>query len=179
MVQDFFEDGESQLYVGKLFLLLVAKQMGNILQAEIDAMLYKKDHILIWLNQLRAFHDLVENQLKIRNSEKEIPFYTYIINGTKLEKLEVTIKEKYKFEKWLEEIEKMFERNMRTESLDINERAKYINDKKILFELSRFQRELYHEANKKHLIMPDVKVNMKDLAKSDWIDRDVKKDLFN
>ena len=56
---------------------------------------------------------------------------------------------------------------------------KYLNDKQILLELSKCMRELYKDANRKHLIMPEGMKNMKELAKEEWIDRDVKKDFNN
>lgn len=177
--KDFFDEGESQLYVGKLYLILIAQQMTNILRAQLDALLYKNDHVLLWLNQLKAFYDIIENQLSVKDSNKEIEFFEYKMIKGNFVKSDITIKIKEKFEKWFSEIEKMFERNKSIESLDENLKFKYNNDKKILLELSRCQRELYIEANKKHLIMPDVKLNMKELAKSDWIDRDTKKNLFD
>ena len=174
----FLPEGESQIYVGKLYLLLIARQMANIMEVQIEALRNKGDSIILWLNQIRAFYDLIENQLKLRKSEDEIDFFRYDIINNKLIKTEIKIPQKEKFERWFNEIESMYERNSRIQSNETNFMLKYNNDKKILLELSKCTRELYFEANKKHLIMPDVKVDMKELAKSGWVDREKKKELY-
>ena len=175
---DFFSEGESQIYVGKLYLILIAKQMARILMSELDATVYKGDRILVWLTDLKLFYDLIDNQLKLRNSDKEIDFQQYKLVNNRLEKVDIKLKEKEKFEFWFSEIELMYERNQKIENVDHNRIVKYTNDKKILLELSKCTRELYHEANKRHLIMPDVKMDMKELAKNDWIDRGESKELY-
>ena len=60
---------------------------------------------------------------------------------------------------------------------NVNKRTIYNKEHFILLEIGECQRELYREIEKKHLIMPPEKENMKDLAKSDWIDRESKKEL--
>ena len=175
---DFFGEGESQIYVGKLYLILIAKQMAKILMSQMDSMLMKGDRILIWLTDLRIFYDLIDNQLKIRESKKEFETIEYRLINNKLEKVSINIPEKDKFVHWFNQIESMYERNMKIQETGENSLLKYNNDKKILLELSRCTRELYHEANKKHLIMPDVKLDMKELAKGEWVDRDFKKELY-
>jgi hypothetical protein len=52
-----------------------------------------------------------------------------------------------------------------------------MNNKKILSELSRCQRELLRDANKRHLIMPEGIKDMKKQISEEWLDRGVKKEF--
>jgi len=51
----------------------------------------------------------------------------------------------------------------------------YLNNKKILEELSRCHRELMRDANKRHLIMPEGVKDMKSNVRNEWVDRAAKK----
>ncbi len=177
---EFFEEDktESSFNMGQPYLIGVANQMNIIRVAERDAFRYKGDAILFWLTELRCFHDLVHSQLRIRNSTKEIELFEYKMENNKLVRIKRMVKEPDLFIEWFSEIEKMYEKI--TIIKDIGEMTNYLKYKKykaILLELSEVTRELYHYADKRKLIMPNVKMNMKDLAKSEWIDRDFKKEF--
>jgi len=177
--KDFYsKEGESTIYVGKLYLLEISAQIRNIRLSQREALLYQEEKVMSWLIELMCFYDLIENQLSLKNSDKKIKFFTYKLENQKMRKIEIEIEEKNKFLRWFDEIEQMY---MRTAKMNIGEEfdnIKYKKYKEILVELSRCYRELMAEANKKHLIMPDVKVDMKELAKSDWIDREVKEKIL-
>jgi hypothetical protein len=175
---DFFaeEKGDSQLNIGKPYLISIANQVNHIRIAERDAFINQGNFILGWLIELRCFYDLIENQLKVRSSKKETELFEYKLIDNKMQRTKKTVLEKEKFLFWFIEIEKMFERVSLMQDTEISNFAKYKKYKEILVELSEVTREIYAEANKRHLIMPDLKVDMKELAKSEWIDRDFKRD---
>ena len=179
---DKTEDGDSQIYVGIKYLMIIAVQIDLIRQAQRKSLNEKGNNLFFWLNELRTFYDLIENRTNLFYSEKKVKIDSWKFEETtkKLEKIEIKVDEKYKYEKWFEEIEKMIERNSNVlpmSGMNVYQSAKYLNDKKILLEMSRCQRELLRDANSKHLIMPEGMKDMKALAKSEWIDRESKKDL--
>jgi len=177
---DFFseEKGESTLNMGKPFLIGVANQINNIRLSEREALRYKGDEILKWLTELQCFYDMIESQLKIRNSKVECDLFGYEMVDNKLTKIIRKVKENEKFPEWFEEILKMYERvGMIMKTGNPSEILIYNKYKKILVELSKVTRELYAEADKRKLIMPNVKMDMKELAKAEWIDREFKKDF--
>ena len=178
---DFFDDkGESAFNVGKPFLIIIADQINVIRRAEREAFftsLTEIPNVYPWLIELRVLYDLIENQLKIRKSKKLIDIKEYVSENGKLTKINKQIEEQYKFLNWFLQIEKLFEINMYMQSFNPNRKTEYLKNKQILLELSECTRELLAEANKRHLIMPDLKVDMKQLAQSEWIDRDFKKDF--
>jgi len=177
---DKADTGDSQIYVGIKYLGIVAQQIETIRNASRFAYNQKSNACLFWLNELRIFYDLIENRTDIHQSKEKIKLFEYVLQDNKLIKKEIEVKESEKYEYWFSEIEQMIERN--SQVLDVNSNnpttsKKYLNDKHILFELSRCMRELYRDANRKHLIMPEGMKDMKALAKSEWIDREQTKEF--
>lgn len=174
------DEGDSQIYVGIKYLGIVAQQIDFTRLAEREA-LSNQEKIMLWLIELRTFYDLIEARTGLQLSEKEIDGFEYKLNDKQqLERAEKKIKEKDKYENWFNEIEKMMERNSQVSRIGgANPYAekKYLNNKKILLELSRCHRELMRDANKRHLIMPEAIKNMKAKVTSEWLDRDAKKDF--
>ena len=173
------DDGDSPLYVGIKYLGLVANQMHLIQEAEDEAYESKDIYCARWLNRLKSFYNLIANKTDIHLSDKEIDMFETKIENNELIKVKIKVKEKDKYEVWFKEIELMIERNLQmvvtsTGSSVLNS-PRYKNDKKILLELGRCTRELYRDANAKHLIMPEGMKDMKDLVKSEWVDREAKK----
>ena len=76
-------------------------------------------------------------------------------------------------------IETTWRMNTGENQTDQAKRLMFNKEHQILLEIGECQRELYREIEKKHLIMPPEKEDMKELAKSDWIDREIKKELYN
>jgi len=172
---DFFseEKGESQFNLGKPFLIGVANQINNIRLSEREAFTNKGDFILMWLTELRCFYDMIESQLKLRWSKDDVELFEYQLINNKLIRVKKTVPEKRKFVEWFNEIEKMYERTWSMSRYDTGN-SKILLYKKwqaVLLELSEVTREVYAEAEKRHLIMPNLKVDMKELAKAEWIDR--------
>jgi len=174
------DDGDSPLYVGIKYLGLIARQMQLILEAEDEAYERKGEYCLKWLNRLRGFYNLVANKTDVDKSEKEIILFEYKLIGKKLQKVDIKIKEKEKYAKWFTEIEMMIERNFSIVDIQVGnffKSPRYLNDKKIILELGTCERELYRDANSKHLIMPEGLQDMKELVKNEWLDREAKKEF--
>ena len=171
---------ESALFIGTLWLGMIAKHMDDVRKAEDDAYRLMDNEIFNWLNKLRTLYDNVEFKTDIPNCKEEIEFETLIFNPilNRYEKRIIKIPKKEKFIRWFEKIKLLIEVTwrMNDESSKIN---KFNKEHKILLEIGECQREFYREIEKKHLIMPPEKQDMKELAKSDWIDRGVKKELYN
>lgn len=172
------EEGDSLLYVGIRFLKLVAEKMKKIEEITGEAWINKGDTCMLWLYQLRGFFDLIESRTGLRNSEKEIILFEYKLNKEKriYERIDFKIKEKLKYDKYFDEIEKMIERTQMIINAGGESTLKrYNKDKEVLKELSRCTRELFSDANKNHMIMPEGIKDIKELAKKEWIDREQKK----
>jgi len=170
------EDGNSVLYLGIRFLRLVGKKMEKIEEATENAWINKGDSCMLWLYQLRGFNDLIESQTNLRNSKKKITMFEYKFINEKMRRQNVEVEEKDKYEKYFDEIEKMIERcQMIKESGKEGQLLRYNKDKEALKELSSCTRELFKDANKSHLIMPEGLKDLKEIAKKEWIDRDGKK----
>jgi hypothetical protein len=175
------EDGDSQIYVGIKYLGIVGQQIDFTRLAEREA-LNEHTKIMLWLNELRTFYDLIESRTGLSSSETEVDSFEYKLNeNTKqLERTEKKIKEKDKYEHWFAEIERMVERNSQVAIINSNnpyQEKRYLNNKKILMEVSRCHRELMRDANKRHLIMPEGVRDMKKQLSEEWLDRDVKKEF--
>jgi hypothetical protein len=175
------EEGDSQIYVGIKYLGIVAQQINEIRIAEKMAL---SDHnfIRLWLNELNVFYDLVENRTGINTSTKKIKMSDYNIHPETrvLEKVEIEIDEKDKYEHWFNEILEMIERNSivtNVGGVPQYKQKSYINNKKILTELSKCQRELMRDANKRHLIMPEGVKDMKQSVRNEWVDRESTKEF--
>lgn len=175
------DDGDSQIYVGIKYLGIVAQQINEMRIAGKEA---RRNHeqILNWLIELQTFYDLVENRTGIHNSVEKIKIKKYSLDATKniLVPEEYEIEEKEKYEKWFYEITLMIERN--TNTMTVNSKnplgdLKYLNNKRILMELSQCQRELMRDANKRHLIMPEGVKDMKQSVRNEWVDREAKKEF--
>ncbi len=173
------DDGDSPLYVGIKYLGIVAEQIKLIKDAQRNSLIMKGDTLFLWLYELWTFNDLVSNKTDLAYSKIEIDFFKFEMIKGKMEKVPIKIIEKDKYETWFNEIEKMIERNALITDTGANPymQAKYLNDKKIIIELSKATRELFRDANSKHLIMPEGQQNMKELVKREWIDREATKDF--
>lgn len=174
------DEGDSSIYVGISYLRIVASQIDLVRQAEREALAFKGEFLFKWLNELRTFRDIIEMRSHLGYSEKEVDLDIYKSNGMELVKETKKIKERELYDLWFSEIEKMIERNMGVVSGQSNNPyfdIRYLNDKKIIIELSKCWRKLMIDANVKHLIMPEGMKDMKQLAKDEWIDRDAVKDF--
>ena len=174
------DEGDSPLYVGINYLKLVSMQMNEVRLAQKNSLINKADSLFSWLNELRVFYDLIENRTDLPYSEGETDLYKFEMINNKMEKVPMKVKNKEKYEFWFEEICKMIERNTSVNIMpgtNIYLQAKYLNDKKIILELSRCTRELFKDANSKKLIMPEGMKDMKQLTKDEWIDRDPTKEF--
>lgn len=171
-------EGDSNIYVGISYLRIVAQQIDLVRAAQRTALMQKGDLLFLWLNEMRTFRDLIENRTGINYSEKDIEAFEYKVKDNILVRTKIIIKEKDKYDVLFREIEKMIERNCGVQKVsggNIYMEKRYINDKKILEELSFCWRQLMIDANRKHLIMPEGMRDMKTLVKQEWIDRDKKK----
>lgn len=176
---------ESALFIGTLWLGMIAKHMDEVRKAEDEA--YSSDSgnrgelILKWLNKLRTLYDNIEFKTDISKHKEEIEFEDFNFNfqEQKYTNSFIKIEKKYKFVKWFEKIKTKIEIVWRIPDEEPNLKLRYDKFHKILLEVGECQRELYMEIEKKHLIMPPEKEDMKELVKSDWIDRDSKKELYN
>ena len=165
---------ESALFIGTLWLGMIAKHMDEVRKAEDEAYNNLGEFIYKWLNKLRTLYDNVEFKTDIPKYDKEIEFDNWLYNPTlnKYELKTVKIKKKDKFIIWFEQIKLQIEIIWRMEQTEQNKRNIFNKEHHILLEIGECQRELYREIEKKHLIMPPEKQDMKNLAKSDWIDRE-------
>jgi len=174
------EVGDSPIFVGISYLKIVASQIDYMRLASRGAMIEPETYIYLWLNELKIFYNLVESRVGLDKSEKEIIFFEVNLIDGKLEKIDIKITEKEKYERWFKEIENMIERNFTvkvTGGYNPFFEKRYINNKKIILELGRCMRELMRDANKKHLIMPEGMRDLKEIAKKEWIDRAPVKDF--
>lgn len=179
---DKTEEGDSQIYVGIKYLQIVGDQILQMRNMGRIAWNTKGDSCFLWLHELRLFYALIESRTDLHYSEKEIDSSEYKVIDNLIQEVPIKIKEKEKYPHWFREIELMIERNSNVMILDktnIYNQKKYINDKKILNELDECMRELMLDANRRHLIMPEGMKDMKQLAKDEWIDRDIKKSFGN
>jgi hypothetical protein len=167
---------ESALFIGTLWLGMIAKHMDEVRKSEDEAYNERGDFIYKWLNKLRTLYDNVEFKTDVPNYNEEIEFKNWLYNPTlnKYELKTIKIKKKEKFIIWFEQIKLQIEMVWRMDKTEQNKRQIFNKEHFILLEIGECQRELYREIEKKHLIMPPEKENMKDLAKSDWIDREKK-----
>jgi len=169
--------GESPIYAGIGYLASLVRQMDIISRTSREALKFGGDMLLGWLNELRIFHDLISIEMNLDRSDKEIDFYKYVFKEGKIIKQKIRIQEKDKYRAWFTLIEDLVEKNQQFQNNEISQKIKYINDKRIKMELSDCQRALYRDGNRKHTLMPKGKENMKELAKSTWIDREFKKEF--
>ncbi len=167
---------DSAMFIGTLWLGMIAKHMDEVRKAEDEAYNVRGEFIYKWLNKLRTLYDNIEFKTDIPNYKEEIDFNNWLYNPqlNKYELKSIKIKRQDKFIVWFEQIKLQIEIIWRMEQNESNKRNIYNKEHHILLEIGECQRELYREIEKKHLIMPPEKENMKDLAKSDWIDREKK-----
>jgi hypothetical protein len=175
------DDGDSQIYVGIKYLGIVAQQINEMRMAAKMA-LANHEHLPLWLNELRVFYDLVENRTGLHLSKDEVELYEYKFNSkdNTMEQVKIKVQEKNKYEHWFSEIMLMLERNANVHTIGGTNpymEKKYLNNKKIITELSNCQRELLRDANKRHLIMPEGVKDMKGQVRNEWLDREVKKEF--
>jgi hypothetical protein len=173
---------ESALFIGTLWLGMIAKHMDEVRKAEDEAYELMGINIFKWLNKLRTLYDNVEFKTDIPRYKEKINFENWLYNPEldKYELKSIEIEKKDKFLVWFEQIKLLIEKIWRMgEKNNTNEKIIFNKEHQVLLEIGECQRELYREIEKKHLIMPPEKQDMKDLAKSDWIDRGAKKELYN
>ena len=173
------DDGDSAIYVGIKYLVIVATQINDVRVSEKLALTFLDElHLVGWLNELKIFWDLVENRTGLDYSETEIDFYKFDHDW---KKIPIKIKEKEKYSTWFKLIESMIEKSaggIETPSVNRFTNPKYKFQKEIVLELSECMRNLFRDANKRHLIMPQGQENVKDAVRREWIDRDKKKNLY-
>jgi len=171
---------ESALFIGSLWLGMIAKHMDEVRKCEDEAYEKRSEFIYKWLNKLRTLYDNLEFKTDIPRYKEEIEFSNWLFNPllNKHEKVIVKIQKKDKFLVWFEQIKSQIEITWRMDMENSqNNRNLFNKEHQILLEIGELQRELYREIEKKHLIMPPEKEDMKSLVKSDWIDRESKKEL--
>ena len=97
---------DSALFIGTLWLGMIAKHMDDVRKAEDDAYEFMGEAIFKWLNKLRTLYDNVEFKTDIPKYDKEIEFDNWLYNPTlnKYELKTVKIKKKDKFIIWFEQI---------------------------------------------------------------------------
>jgi len=171
---------DSALFVGKFWLLMIAQQMNEVRKAAINAMNFMGHAILVWLNELKNFYIQIEFKTGLKWSKDKENFKELKYNKSTLKYEEVTISVERKelFEKWFDKIEKLWEINNQIAENSENKKIKLEKDKKIIKELMHCQLGLFHEVEKKHLIMPPEKEHYKTLARRDWMDREPTKNLY-
>ena len=168
---------DSSLFIGTLWLGMIAKHMDEVRKSEDEAYLsdpiHRCENILKWLNKLRTLYDNVEFKTYIPTYKEKIVFSNWIFNPilNKYEKKSVNIEKKDKFVTWFEQVRMQIEMIWNIERNDQNNRLIYNKEHLIIMEIGELQREFYKEIEKKHLIMPPEKESMKELAKNNWIDR--------
>jgi hypothetical protein len=184
--RDFFDknnDGESPIYVGIKYLVIIANQMNRVREVESYALNRQSySDQMVWLNELKIFWDLVENRTGMEYSEKEIDLFEMDFSKSDFPKTVKKIQEKQKYKLWFGMIERMIEINysrVKYQAEQVSEFTSnlYKSNKVVLAELSDCTRSLFRDANRRNLIMPKGMENMKDLAKNEWIDRDAKKEF--
>ncbi len=172
---------DSSLFIGTLWLGMIAKHMDDVRKAEDEAYSsppeLRCECILKWLNKLRTLYDNVEFKTYIPTYADDIIFNNWLFNPklNKYEKMQVKIKKKDKFVTWFEQIRLQIEMIWNIERNGQNDRLIYNKEHLIIMEIGELQREFYREIERKHLIMPPEKESMKELAKESWIDREQKK----
>jgi len=183
-VNSFYEKAfgkDSSLFIGTLWLGMIAKHMDDVRKSEDEAYLseagFRCENILRWLNKLRTLYDNVEFKTYIPTYTEKILFKNWVYNPIldKYENKIVEIKKKDKFITWFEQIRMQIEMIWRIDRNDQNKRLIYNKEHLIIMEIGELQREFYKEIERKHLIMPPEKESMKTLAKESWVDRDQKK----
>ena len=167
---------ESALFLGTLWLGMIAKHMDEVRKAEDEAFEFMDVHIMKWLNKLRVLYDNVEFKTDIPRYKDEADFYCLVFNQIEQKYVNqyVKIPKSKIFVMWFEKIKNMYEISERIN----DEKSKLKKQHLILIELGNCQRDFYKEIEKKHLIMPPEKEDMKDITRNQWIDRDKKKDLY-
>ena len=102
---------ESALFLGTLWLGMIAKQMDEVRKANKEAYQEMDEMSLRWLNELRTLYDSIEFKTDIPRYKGDIEFTVLTYNPTTMhyeEKIE-TIPKKNKFLYWFEKIEKLIE----------------------------------------------------------------------
>lgn len=175
---------ESAMFIGTLWLGMIAKHMDEIRKAEDEAYASNSENkgelILKWLNKLRSLYDNVEFKTDILRYKEEIDFEDFIYDANKQKYIsnKIKIKQKEKFSRWFDKIKTKIEIAWRISNDNSTSKLRHDKFHKILLEIGDCQRELYMEIEKKHLIMPPEKEDMKDITKHQWLDRAKKKDLY-
>lgn len=175
---------ESAMFIGTLWLGMIAKHMDDVRKSEDDAYSSISENrgelVLRWLNKLRTLYDNVEFKTDIPRYKDKIDFQEYIFDSSLQKYIVKTIEinKSERFIKWFEKIKLKIELAWRIEDNQQNAKIKRDKFHSILLDIGECQRELYKEIEKKHLIMPPEKENMKDITKDQWIDREKKKNLY-
>jgi hypothetical protein len=176
-IEGFYErtlGKDSALFIGTLWLGMIAKQMDDVRKAEDEAYNFRGEFIYKWLNKLRVLYDNVEFKTYIPSYKDEIKFMNIKFDNVlnKFNDFETKIMKKDMFVIWFDKIQILNEILWKIEDNEQNKKSKFDREMRIITELGKCQREFYLEIEKKHLIMPPEKEDMKTLASREWIDRD-------
>lgn len=167
---------ESALFIGTLWLGMIAKHMDEVRKAEDEARSLAGNFIQKWLDKLYTLYNNVEFKTEIPYNKKnslprELEFLSY---NTSLQKYQLTkknIKLSEFFIKWFDSIQLMIDLKNKISETGENQRTIINKERQILLEIGKCQRSFYQEIEKKHLIMPPEKEDMKDVVKKEWLDR--------
>lgn len=165
---------ESALFIGTLWLGMIAKQMDEVRKAEDEAYEFMGEFVFKWLNKLITLYDNVEFKTDITRykDDKEFETLQFDKHNNRYDKVIIKVPHYQYFIKWFEKIQLMIEQSWRISDTSENKKIKFYKERNILYELGKCQREFYKEIEKKHLIMPPERESMKDLVKSEWVDRE-------
>lgn len=184
-INDFYDrtlGKESSLFVGTLWLGMIAKHMDEIrIQADL-AFVEQGDHVGLWLKKLMNFYNQIEFQTDIPRYDikktQKIKLLVLNPSSKKYEPKEEEIPIKDLYEKWFNKIQIMIDIYNKLPDNSHNRILRGNKAREINKELGVCQRSLYKEIQKKNLIMPPEKEDPKTLARKDWHDREKKLDLY-
>jgi len=166
---------ESSLFVGTLWLGMIAKHMDEVRKAEDDA--WTTMDGLVWMKKLRTLYDNVEFKTNVPHYKDDVEFTEIVIENGKVLSRKIQLKHPELFIRWFKKIEGMWERVNKIPRTSETSQVLLNNHKIVLDEISECQRALYREIEKKHLIMPPEREDMKELTKRKWIDRESNKEF--
>ena len=151
-METFFNDmnGDAAFNLASPYLMLIQKFMIQISVSARFARDGNFESLRAWYNNLIECYNTIECQLKPDDR-----------NRTKIDAVDIKLKE---YEKYGERIE--------------TEKKRKMLFSEILNLLDTAQRDLYIKMQNKHLIMPMNKMTGKELARTDWHDRPIKKSLY-
>lgn len=178
-VDSFYEKAfgkESALFIGTLWLGMIAKHMDEVRKSEDEARSLAGNFIQKWLDKLYTLYNNVEFKTDIPYNKKnavprklEILVYDKQSNKYILQEKEIKLSEF--FITWFDKIQLMIDLKNKISPNGENQKTIINKERQILLEIGKCQRVFYKEIEKKHLIMPPEKEDMKQAAKNEWLDR--------